>query len=150
MYQLVENSDTQTQGSALSLWEQIIGLLERELDRRRSRRLFVTLQDESGSCQKEIGELSASERKSLAPALRRRVAEQLLERYLAEQGSVDLLGRRHAYIKHIRDLTPADVPALIAAQRLGEEESHRESERAEFAEEVQRDLERLRLVAGTG
>jgi hypothetical protein len=50
----------------------------------------------------------------------------------------------------IRDLTPTDVPALIDAQRLGVEETHRESERAEFAEEVQRDLERLQLVAGTG
>ncbi len=108
MHQLMENKDTQTDGRILCLWDQIIGLLEQELDRRRSTKLFVTVQGESGSCQKEIDKLSVSERRNLAPALRKHLAEQLLERYLAEQGSVDLLERRHAYTKHIRDLTPTD------------------------------------------
>jgi len=150
MHQLIENKSTETDGRGLSLWGQIIGLLEQELDRRRSTKLFVTLQGESGSCQKEIGELSASERRSLAPALREHVAEQLLERYLAEQGSVDLLEKGHAYHKHIRDLTPTDLPALIEAERHRAEEYQKERERAEFVEVMRRDLERLQLVAGTG
>ena len=150
MHQLIENKDTQTDGRALSLWGQIIGLLEQELDRRRSTKLFVTVQGESGSCHKEIGELSQVEMRTLEPGLRIRVVNRLLERYLAEQGSVDLLERGHAYTKHIRDLTPTDLPALIEAQRHRAEEYQRERERAEFVEVVRRDLERLRLVAGTG
>jgi hypothetical protein len=149
MHQLIGNNDTQPEGRDFSLWDQIIRLLEQELNWRRSRRLFVTLKDESGSYQKEIGELSVSERRSLAPALREHAADQLLERYLAEQGSVDLLQRRHAYTKHIRDLTPTDLPALIAAERHRVEECQKEQERAEFVEVMRTDLERLELVAGT-
>jgi hypothetical protein len=149
MHRSIGNNDTQSEGRAFSLWDQIIRLLEQELDWRRSRKLFVTLKGESSSYQKEIGELSASERKSLAPALREHVADQLLERYLAEQGSVDLFDRRHAYTKHIRDLTPTDVPALIKAERHRVEEHQEERERAEFVEIVRSDLERLQLVAGT-
>jgi hypothetical protein len=149
MRELIANNDTEPEGSGLFLWDRIIRMLEQELDWRRSRRLFVTLQGESGSYQKEIGELSALERRSLAPALREHVADQLLERYLAEQGSVDLLERRHAYTKHIRDLAPTDLPALIEAERQRVEESEKERERAEFVEVVRSDLERLELVAGT-
>ncbi len=75
------------------LWDRIIGLLEQELNWRRSRRLFVTLKEESGSYQKEIGESSALERRSLAPGLSEYIADELLERYLAEQNSVDLFER---------------------------------------------------------
>ena len=149
MHRSIGNNDTQPEGRDLFLWERIIGLLEQELDWRRSRKLFVTLKGDSGSYQKEIGELSASERRSLAPALREHVADQLLERYLAEQGSVDLLERRHAYTKHIRDLTPRDLPALIEAERHRVEEHQEERERAEFVEVVRSDLERLQLVVGT-
>lgn len=149
MHQLIGNNDTDPEGRALFLWDRIIRLLEQELDWRRSRKLFVTLHGESGSYQKEIGELSALERRSLAPALREHVAEQLVERYLAEQGSVDLLERRHAYTKHIRDLTPTDLPALIEAERHRVEEHQKERQRAEFAEVVRSDLERLQLAAGT-
>jgi hypothetical protein len=149
MRQLIGNNDIQPEGRGLSLWDRIIRLLEQELDWRRSRKLFVTLQGESASYQKEIGELSALERRSLAPALREHVADQLLERYLAEQGSVDLLEKRHAYTKHIRDLTPTDLPALIEAERHRVEEHQEERERAEFVEVVHSDLERLQLVAGT-
>ena len=148
MRQLIGNNYTESDGRGLSLWDQIIGLLNQELDCRRSRKLFVTLQGESGPYQKEIGELSLTERKSLAPALRGHVADQLLERYLAEQGSVDLLERRHAYTKHIRELTPTDLPALIEAERHREEEHQEERERAEFVEVVRSDLEQLQLVAG--
>jgi hypothetical protein len=149
MRQVIGNNDTEPEGRGLSLWDRIIRMLEQELDWRRSRRLFVTLKDESGPYQKEIAELSASERRSLAPALREHVADQLLERYLAEQGSVDLLDRRHAYTKHIRDLIPTDLPALIEAERHRVEECEKERERAEFVEVVRSDLERLQLVAGT-
>ena len=149
MHRSIGNNDTQPEGRGLFLWERIIGLLEQELNWRRSRKLFVTLKGESGSYQKEIGELSASERRSLAPALREHVADQLLERYLAAQGSVDLLERRHAYTKHIRDLTPTDLPAVILAERHRVEEHQEERERAEFIEVVRSDLERLQLVVGT-
>ena len=148
MCQLLENKDTGQQGRDLFLWDQIIRMLEQELDRRRSRRLFVTLMGESGPYQKEIGELTVPERRSLAPALREYVAEQLLERYLAEQGSVDLLERRRAYTKHIRDLPPTDLPAPIEAERCRVEDYQEERERAGFLEVVQSDLERLYVVAG--
>ena len=149
MHRSIGNNDTEPKGRGLFLWNQIIRLLEQELDWRRSRKLFVTLQGESGPYQKEIGELSASERSSLAPALNKHVADQLIERYLAEQGSVDLLDRRHAYTKHIRDLTPIDLPALIEAERYRVEEHQKECEQAEFVEVVRSDLERLQVVAGT-
>ena len=149
MRQVMGNSDTGPEGRALLLWDRIIRMLEQELDWRRSRKLFVTLQGESGSYQKEIGELLPSERRNLAPPLREHAAEQLLERYLAEQGSVDLLERRHAYTKHIRDLTPTDLPALIEAERHRAEEHQKECQRAEFVEVVRSDLEQLQLAAGT-
>jgi hypothetical protein len=149
MHQLIGDNDTEPEGRGHFLWDRIIRLLEQELDWRRSRKLFVTLQGESGSYQKEIGELLPSERRSLAPALREHVAEQLLERYLAEQGSVDLLKRRQAYTKHIRDLTPTDLPALIEAERHRVEEHQKERQRAEFVEVVRSDLEQLQLAAGT-
>jgi hypothetical protein len=149
MRQLTGKNDTEPEGGGLFLWDRIIGLLEQELDWRRSRRLFVTLQSESRSYQKEIGELTPPERGSLTPTLRQYVADQLIERYLAEQGSVDLLQRRHAYTKRIRDLTPTDLPALIEAERHRVKECLKEQERAEFLEVVRRDLDRLELVAGT-
>ena len=149
MHRSIGNNDTHPEGRGLFLWDRIIRLLEQELNWRRSRKLFVTLKGDSGSYQKEIGELSASERRSLAPALREHVADQLLERYLAEQGSVDHIERRHAYTKHIGDLTPTDLPALIEAERHRVEEHQEERERAEFVEVVRRDLDRLQLVAGT-
>jgi|SRR5919107_1635026 DNA-binding MarR family transcriptional regulator len=149
MRQLIGDNDTEPERRGFSLWDRIIRLLEQELAWRRSRKLFVTLKGESGPYQKEIGELSALERRSLAPALREHVAEQLIERYLAEHGSVDLFEKRHAYTKHIRDLAPTDLPALIEAERHRVEEHQEECERAEFAEVVCSDLERLQLVPGT-
>jgi hypothetical protein len=50
--------------------------------------------------------------------------------------------------KHIRDLTPTDLPALIEAERYRIEEYQEERERAEFVEVVHSDLERLEIVAG--
>jgi hypothetical protein len=124
-----------------SLWDRILGLIEEDLNERRSSKLFVEVPgEESGSCRKEIGELSTVERRSLHPTLREYVAERLLDRYLAEQGCVDLVQRRRTYTKKIQDLTPEDLPALIEADRQRDEE---ESERAEFVREAQADLERL-------
>ena len=144
------DKDKEPEGRGLFLWDRIIKLLEQELEWRCSRRLFVMLRGESGSYQKEIGELSVLERRSLAPALREYVVELLLEHYLAEQGSVDLLERRHAYTKHIRDLTPTNLPAVVEAERYIVEEFQRECERTKFVEVVRGDLERLQLIAGTG
>jgi hypothetical protein len=140
MYQPVENA---AYGLAThDLWDRILGLMEQDLEERRSRKLFVEVRDESVSCEKEIGELSAEERQSLQPVLREHVMERLLDRHLAEQGRVDLVERRRPYTREIRDLTPEDLPALIAADRLrAEEEYHRG--RTEFVREAQADLEQF-------
>jgi hypothetical protein len=130
------------------LWERILGLLERDLARRRSTRLFVEVPgEEPGSYyEKEIGELRASERRNLNPALGEHVAERLLDRYLARQGYLDLLERRRAYTKKVEDLSPEDLPALVEADRLrAEEERLRERERAVFDRDVRADLDRLRV-----
>jgi hypothetical protein len=140
MHQPVENT---AYGLAThDLWDRILGLMEQDLEERRSRKLFVEVRDESVSCEKEIGELSAEERQSLQPVLREHVMERLLDRHLAEQGRVDLVERRRPYTREIRDLTPEDLPALIAADRLrAEEEYHRR--RTEFVRAAQADLEQF-------
>jgi len=142
MYQPVENAAYSPDGATHDLWDRILGLIEQDLEERRSRKLFVEVRDESGSCEKEIGELSAEERRSLHPVLREHVVERLLDRHLAEQGRVDLIERRRPYTREIRALTPEDLPALIEADRLrAEEEYHRE--RTEFVREAQADLEQF-------
>jgi hypothetical protein len=130
------------------LWDRIFGLLEQDLARRRDAKLVVEAPDDSGSYRKkEIGNLSASERRGLYPALREYVAERLLDRYLADQGYVDLTDRRRAYRKKIQDLTPADLPALVEAnQQMYEEEHRKERRRAEFVQEARAGLERLRVL----
>ncbi len=140
MHQSVENT---AYGLAThDLWDRILGLMEQDLEERRSRKLFVEVRDESVSCEKEIGELSAEERQSLQPVLREHVMERLLDRHLAEQGRVDLVERRRPYTREIRDLTPEDLPALIAADRLrAEEEYHRG--RTEVVRAAQADLEQF-------
>jgi hypothetical protein len=142
MYQPVENAAYSPDGATHDLWDRILVLIEQDLEERRSRKLFVEVRDESGSCEKEIGELSAEERRSLHPVLREHVVERLLDRHLAEQGRVDLIERRRPYTREIRALTPEDLPALIEADRLrAEEEYHRE--RTEFVREAQADLEQF-------
>jgi hypothetical protein len=130
-----------------SLWDRILGLLEQDLAHRRDAKVVVEVPGESGSYEKEIGELCTSERQSLHPALGEDVAERLLDRYLAEQGYVDLLERRRAYTKKIEDLVPTDLPALVEADRQrAEEERLNEREKTEFIRETQADLERLRVL----
>jgi hypothetical protein len=73
--------------------------------------------------------------------------EQLLDRYLAEQGNVDLVKKRRVYTKKIQDLTPEDLPALVEADRRRVEESQEERERADFIREARADLERLRVTS---
>ncbi|MBA3472361.1 MAG: hypothetical protein H0T57_03885 [Rubrobacter sp.] len=152
MHQPVENAPY---GVATDdLWDRILGLIEQDLEERRSRKLFVEVAatgarmapilaarpGESGSCEKEIGELSVEERRSLHPVLREHVVERLLDRHLAEQGRVDVLERRHPGTRQIQDLTPEDLPALIEADRLrAEEEYHRGQ--MELVRETQADLE---------
>jgi hypothetical protein len=128
-----------------SLWERILDLVEQDLAERRGRETFVeVLEGDRSSCRKEIGELSAEERRGLDPALKECVAERLLDRHLAEQGRVDLVEKRRAYTKKVRDLTPDDLPALIEADRWRIEV---ERERAEFVRDARADLERLPIVA---
>ena len=55
---------------------------------------------------------------------------------------MDLLQRRHPYTREIRDLTPEDLPALIAADRLRAEEEYHQG-RTEFVREAQADLEQF-------
>ena len=71
--------------------------------------------------------------------------ERLLDRHLAEQGRVDLLQRRHPYTRELRDLTPEDLPALIEAYRLrDEEEYHRR--RTEFVREAKAQFEQFSVA----
>ncbi len=127
---------------AQDLWDRILGLIEQDLEERRSRRLLAEVRGESGSCEKEIGELSAEERRRLHPVLREHVVERLLDRHLAEQGRVDLLERRRPYTKEIRDLTPEDLPALVEADRLSAEEEYHRG-RTESFREAQANLEQF-------
>ena len=125
-----------------SLWSRILALLGEDLAERRERKIFVRVPDGTGSYE-EIGDLSTEQLRSLDSGLHGWVAEQLLDRYLAEGGFVDLLGRRHAYTKRIDDLVPEDLPALVEAERVKAEEHLEELDRSRFASDVHRDLEQL-------
>jgi hypothetical protein len=102
---------------------------------------------DSGVCLKEASELSVSERRGLDPALRDYVAERLLDRYLAEQGCVDLVEERRSYTKRIQDITAQDLPALLEAERYKAEEHEERHRREKFVREVQEDLNQLQLIA---
>ena len=56
MHQTVENAAYSL--ATHNLWDRILGLIEQDLEKRRSRKLFVEVRDEPGSCEKEIGELA--------------------------------------------------------------------------------------------
>jgi hypothetical protein len=142
-------NSTQTGQGKRTLWERILVLLEEDLSKRRDMRVMVEVTSKDGSCLKEVGELSSLEIGNLDPGQRERATELLLDRYLAEQGRIDLLKRRRAYTKNIRDLTPADLPALIEAERLEIEESRDDYERKDFIMEVQHDLDHLQIVEST-
>ena len=133
--------NTETDRRSSLLWDRILGLLEEDLAERCARKLVV--RGESGPYEKEIGELSAAERRSLDPVLGEHVAEQLLERYLAEQGYVDLIDRGHAYRKKIGDLTPADLPALVEADRERTEKRRERRERAKFVRDMRAAVDQL-------
>ena len=87
--------NTETDRRSSLLWDRIFGLLEEDLAERCARKLVM--RGESSPYEQEIGELSAAEHRSLDPVLGEQVAEQLLDRYLAEQGYVDLIERGDAY-----------------------------------------------------
>jgi hypothetical protein len=136
-------NSTETRETKRSLWERIFALLEEDLAERRDGKVFVEVLEGSGPYRKEIGELSGAEMRRLEPRLRTRVVNRLLERYLAEQARVDLLKRGRPYTKDIRDLAPADLSALIEAEREKAEERREEREREEFVQEAREDLNRL-------
>jgi hypothetical protein len=140
------HTEPETEGRDLSLWDRVLGLIKQDLVERRSRKHFVEVHNDAGLCRKEIGNLSPAEPRSLHPALREFVVEQLLDRYLAKQGKVDLVEKRRAYTKNIQDLTPDDLPALVEADRRRLEESQEERERAEFIREVRAGLAQLRVT----
>jgi hypothetical protein len=160
MHQLAENTayrlgwTTHERSADPSLWDRILGLIAQDMAERRDAELFVEVAakidarpGESGSYRKEIGELSASERRGLHPVLRERVMERSLDRYMAGQGYVDLVKKQRAYTKKIEDLAPEDLPALVEADRQrAEEERQEERERAVFVQEVRADLERLPVI----
>jgi hypothetical protein len=137
-----EPCGNETQGRSKSLWDRMLALLEEDLAERRERKIFLRVPGGTGSFA-EIGGLSTEQLRSLDSGLHGWVAEQLLDRYLAERGYVDLLGKRHAYTKKIEDLVPEDLPALVIADRVKAEEQMEERERARFASDVHRDLGRL-------
>ncbi len=135
--------NTETNRRRSSLWDRILESLEEDFAERRARKLIVRVRGESSPCEKEIGELSAVERRSLGPILGEHVAEQLLDRYLAEQGYVELIDRGHAYRKKIADLTPADLPALVEADRERIEERRERRERAKFVQDMRAAVDQL-------
>jgi DNA-binding ferritin-like protein (Dps family) len=141
-------SNTKTDERKSPLWNQVLGLLEEDLAERRSTRVIVGVPGEAGTYQKEIGKLSVQELRSLDPVLREHVGEQLLDRYLAEQGYVDLIEKRRAYTKRIQDLTAADLPALIEADRYRTEERRKKREREKFVRDMREDLDRLGMKKG--
>ncbi len=141
-------SDAKTDERTLPLWNRVLGLLEEDLAERRSRKVVVEVPGESGSYRKEIGELSYGELRSLDPFLRDRVGEQILDRFLAEQGHVDLIERGQAYTKKTGEITPADLPALIEADRYRTEERRKKLEREKFVCDAREDLDLLREKKG--
>jgi hypothetical protein len=137
---------TQSTQGERTLWERILELLAEDLAFRRDRRLFVDLRDKCGPYQKEIAELSAPEIRGMEPWLREHVVERLVDRYLAEQGRVDLLERRRASTKCLQELTPADLPAIVRADLYTAEECRKERERAEFVQHLVEKLDGLCTV----
>jgi hypothetical protein len=102
---------TDTREAKRSHWERILALLEEDLAERRHSKVFVNVPGESGLYHKELGELSQAEMRTLEPGLRIRVVNRLLERYVAEQGHIDLLVGRHPHTKDIRDIAPTNLHA---------------------------------------
>jgi hypothetical protein len=139
-------NSTQSGQAKRTLWERILELLEENLVERRDSKLFVELRAESGPYQKDIGELSTPEIRSLEPWLREHVVERLVDRYLAEQDRVDLIERRRPYTKKLQELTPADLPAIVEADRYRAQEHHQVRERAAFAQQVVEVLDQLCIV----
>lgn len=139
-------SNTQLEEKKHSLWDRVLELLEEDLAERRDSRIMVEVRGEFGIRRKEIAELSPAERRSLDPEIREYVAEQLLDRYLAQQGRVDLLEARCAYTKNFRELTPEDLPALIKADQHRADEYRRAQRYEQFIRRMREELDRFRVV----
>ena len=102
---------TETREAKRSNREGILARLQEDLAEHRYSKIFVEVPGEL-PYHKEIGELSQAEMRTLEPGLRIRVVNRLLERYVDEQGHIDLLKGRHCYTRDMRDLTPTDLAAL--------------------------------------
>ena len=87
----------------------ILAVVEEDLVERPHSKVFVDVSGECVPYHKEIGELSQAEIRSLEPELRTRVVNRLLDRYLAEQGHLNILEGRHPHTKDIRHIAPANL-----------------------------------------
>jgi hypothetical protein len=138
--------NAQTEELRQSLWDRVLELLEEDLVERRDKRIMIEVRGEFGIRRKEIADLSPAERRSLDPELREYVAEQLLDRYLAQQGRVDLLEARRAYTKNLRELTPEDLPALVKGDQYRADERRRAQEHEQSIRQMREQLDGLRVV----
>jgi hypothetical protein len=91
---------TETREAKRSNREGILAVVEEDLVERPHSKVFVDVSGECVPYHKEIGELSQAEMKTLEPSLRIRVVNRLLERYLAEQGHLNILEGRRPYQGH--------------------------------------------------
>jgi len=90
-------STTETREAKRSNREGILAVVEEDLVERPHSKVFVEVSGESVPYHKEIGELSQADMRTLEPSLRIRMVNRLLERYVAEQGNLDILERRRPY-----------------------------------------------------
>jgi hypothetical protein len=100
---------TETREAKRSNREGILAVVEEDLVERPHSKVFVDVSGECVPYHKEIGELSQAEMKTLEPSLRIRVVNRLLERYVDEQGHLNILEGRHPHTKDIRDIAPANL-----------------------------------------
>jgi hypothetical protein len=100
---------TETREAKRSNREGILAVVEEDLVERPHSKVFVDVSGECVPYHKEIGELSPAEMKTLEPSLRIRVVNRLLERYVDEQGHLNILEGRHPHTKDIRDIAPANL-----------------------------------------
>ena len=87
-------STTETREAKRSNREGILAVVEEDLVESPHSKVFEEVPGGSGPDRKEIGELSQADMRTLEPGLGIRMVDRLLERYLAEQGHLDILEER--------------------------------------------------------
>jgi len=102
-------STTETREAKRSNREGILAVVEEDLVESPHSKVFEEVPGGSGPDRKEIGELSQADMRTLEPGLGIRMVDRLLERYLAEQGNLNILEGRHPHTKDIRDIAPANL-----------------------------------------